>query len=813
MKQFSDVRSILTERYPNSGKMALLFCTALLLAVVMISLSNEHGLSGSFRSGELARRSIRSPIDFVMEDTESMERLRAEQEKSVRRVFILEDNGQHDVHNKVKSFFKTLDNFITTNANIADKSKSAVVTFTDEQRNSIERQFSVDLIGEEWNFLSDRTAWTSISSQLELLASPVVQQGIVVNKRTLSDALLEYGVVVTIRSTGERRLVYSSTNLFDVREAKQALQQKVPSDGFGKGATYDSVIKKLLMIFAEPNVFFDSQATQREIDKARQLISPVFLQVQRGEILVRAGDHISEVQARKLSHLSQLQSRRSFVRTSVGYFSLIVLIMASIYFFTINIWPTFCPSDNDLSLISMTLVGSVVLVRLFSVMGDSLNLSFPDLDATAFVLASPVAAGGILLAVTMGSASVFMFVLSFALLTGVLLEESWLFLLSIVIGNIVGAISVKRCPRRSFFLWSGIRVAGINVLIVACFLLLWPEVTLGNMFWQVCLAIISGLLSGVLATGLTPIAEYVGSYVTDIKLLELASLDRPLLRELATQAPGTWNHSMIMGQMAEAAADAIGANGLLARLGAYYHDVGKINKPKYFVENETSGENRHEKLSPSMSALVIKAHVKEGMELARQHNLPQALIDFIPQHHGTGLIEYFYDKAQREADDTQAVDEAPYRYCGPKPQSKEAGILMLADVIEASSRTLTDPSIARIQGLVQKMINKVFIKGQLDETDLTLRDLHLVAKSFTRVLSGILHRRIEYAEPAEKVSRAKSEEVTDEVGCVDKKTGNGAKKDGGRRKSEVDNQDAAREASSERNAQKGSTDAIKRLGM
>ncbi len=263
-------------------------------------------------------------------------------------------------------------------------------------------------------------------------------------------------------------------------------------------------------------------------------------------------------------------------------------------------------------------------------------------------------------------------------------------------------------------------------------------------------AILGALISGVLAAGLVPVAEAIGGYATDIKLLEIASLDRPLLRELSVEAPGTWNHSMVMGQLVEVASDAIGANGILARVGAYYHDIGKIKKPLYFVENQLGKENKHDRLTPSMSALIIKSHVKEGVELAEYHRVPRAIIDFISQHHGTSLIEFFYDKALKDAAEDEIVEEASYRYPGPKPQTKEAGILMLADAIEAVSRTLQEPSHAKIQGLVQKMINKIFASGQLDESHLTLHDLHIIAKSFVRVLNGIFHRRISYSEAAER---------------------------------------------------------------
>jgi putative nucleotidyltransferase with HDIG domain len=255
---------------------------------------------------------------------------------------------------------------------------------------------------------------------------------------------------------------------------------------------------------------------------------------------------------------------------------------------------------------------------------------------------------------------------------------------------------------------------------------------------------------------LTPILEYFGEYTSDMRLIEMATLDHPLLKELSIQAPGTWNHSMVIGMMVESAANVIGANPVVCRVGAYFHDIGKSTKPLYFVENQEPGGNRHDKLSPSMSALIIRAHVKDGIELARRYKLPRIIEEMIPQHPGTSVIEYFYEKARKEAEelgvDPDSVDRSLYQYPGPRPQTKEAGLLMLADGIEAATRTLQEPTQDRIQGLVQKMINKVFASGELNECELTLHDLHLIARSFTHILTGIYHQRVSYAEPAEKTN-------------------------------------------------------------
>jgi len=261
---------------------------------------------------------------------------------------------------------------------------------------------------------------------------------------------------------------------------------------------------------------------------------------------------------------------------------------------------------------------------------------------------------------------------------------------------------------------------------------------------------VGGLLSGIVATGVLPLVEIVFGFTTDIKLLELSNMDQPLLKELMVQAPGTYHHSVVISNMVEATAKAVHANPLLAKVSAYYHDIGKMNKPLYFIENQSGGENKHEKLAPSMSSLILISHVKDAVELAREYKLGREIIDIIQQHHGTSLISYFYHKAQErqlsKSGKVTEVKEEDFRYPGPKPQTKEAGLVMLADMVEAASRSLVDPTSARIQGMVQKIINKVFSDGQLDACELTLKDLHEIAKGFNKTLSGIFHHRIEYPE-------------------------------------------------------------------
>ena len=295
--------------------------------------------------------------------------------------------------------------------------------------------------------------------------------------------------------------------------------------------------------------------------------------------------------------------------------------------------------------------------------------------------------------------------------------------------------------------WTGAAGAGLVIFLgLAEGRGLWGDTLIGALF-----ALAAGsFMVPTLVMALTPLTEAAFGYASDIKLLELANLNHPALKELIVQAPGTYHHSIIMGSLVEAAAEAIGANPLLARSCAYYHDIGKGRNPAYFGENQR-GENRHDQLAPAMSAVIIKRHVTEGIEMARQYKLPRRVAAAIPEHHGTRLVGFFFHKAKKEQEgkeSPQAIDESIYRYAGPKPQSRETALVMISDAVEAASRSMAEPTTANLHALVQRLINMIFSEGQLDECDLTLKDLNVITNSFVRTLEGIYHARPQYPAAA-----------------------------------------------------------------
>jgi len=325
---------------------------------------------------------------------------------------------------------------------------------------------------------------------------------------------------------------------------------------------------------------------------------------------------------------------------------------------------------------------------------------------------------------------------SVASFSGSPLQLAILFLISGLFSSIVVAGS----HRRTTIIRAGIIVGilqALSVIFMERFNISLPE--------RYLFFLLNGIVSSGIVLLFLPFFEYLFETVTNISLLELADSQRPLLKRLILEAPGTYHHSLVVGNLSETASEAVGANALLARVGAYYHDIGKLQKPHYFSENQEA-ESRHDALSPAMSKLIIMNHVKEGVEFAKKYKLNPPLIDFILQHHGNSLVYYFYRRALETLEDDHEIKEEGFRYPGPKPNTKETAIVLLADSVEAATRALKDPSPSKVEEVVHKIINNKFIDGQLDECDLTLKDLEKISVVFIRLLNGIYHSRVTYPE-------------------------------------------------------------------
>jgi len=499
-----------------------------------------------------------------------------------------------------------------------------------------------------------------------------------------------------------------------------------------------------------PSLRYMRGETMRAWQEREARISPSFGRVDRGDIIIESGERVTP-QIRQIINSLERERRERGGQTILWRVTLgqLLLITATylIFFLYIFILRRAIYEDNRKLLLMAILFGVIVLMYAISVRLPS-----------APTLGVPVAIAPILLTVMFDSRVGIFGALAMALIGGLLLNLDFEFAYATVFASTLGVFSVRDIKNRGqFFLSPAMVLVGYFVVLGSTTLLF--DTPRDVFVSQLILVGVNSILV-TLAYPLVWVFERAFDITTDLTLLELSDTNRPLLKDLSLRAPGTFNHTLQVANLAEAAADAIGSNALLTRVGALYHDVGKMLKPEYFVENQRPGDNPHDQLKPRMSALIIASHVKEGLEMGRQYNLPKPILEFIPMHHGTTRIEYFYRKAvEQQKEGEVPVAESEFRYPGPRPASKETGILMLADSVEAASRSLAEPTHKRLETLINMIIQARIADGQLSDTDLTFRDLDTIKETFLSMLLGIYHVRVKYPgqeeeeqKPAEKKS-------------------------------------------------------------
>jgi putative nucleotidyltransferase with HDIG domain len=408
--------------------------------------------------------------------------------------------------------------------------------------------------------------------------------------------------------------------------------------------------------------------------------------------------------------------------------------------------PDYIKKYRMLLLLGLLIIFTLALSRGFQFLFQNFALGKGLFHPETAIYIMPVPAGAILVTLIFDfhTAIIFSFIVS--LLTGLWVGEP-LFPIYAFVGSLVGAFSVIRCKNRKDILRSGIYVSTINIFTLFGILLFKGTLigqgeSNGTALISIIFAALSGIVVSMVVSIVLPAIESIFKVTTDITLLEILDLNHPIMKSLMINAPGTYHHSIIVGNLVESVAEDIGVNPLLARVSAYYHDIGKMKMPDYFIENQRGAVSKHDKLTPHMSSMILMAHVKEGIEIAKKYKLPEPVIDVLEQHHGTCLKTYFYQKAKESGDGEP--DEADYRYQGPKPKTRVAALVMLADAVEAASRVLKDPTPARIESLVDKVINHIFLDRQLEDCEITLKDISIIKKKFTYILTGILHKRVEY---------------------------------------------------------------------
>lgn len=488
------------------------------------------------------------------------------------------------------------------------------------------------------------------------------------------------------------------------------------------------------------NSYYDPIATAQAKEKARKQVEPVIVTIPQEKMIVRKNDIVTAEHIEALEKLGLLRSREPFT-TLFGLSLLVMLGYILILLYLYQYKPDIYRHEHSFILLGLLIVITMLIARAVTAidLGER-----PEASILVGYLV-PLAASSMLVAILLDTKlSVFVTTI-LSIYVAIISGNQLQFAIVAVAGGIAGIYSVSKLSQRSDLAKASIYIILTNLITIVSIGLMLnysPSMIAVGM----ALGLANGILSSVLTIGTLPFWETAFGITTSVKLLELSNPNQPILKRLLMEAPGTYHHSIIVGNLAETAADAVGADSLLARVGAYYHDIGKVKRPYFFIENQLGSENPHDKLTPTLSTLIITSHVKDGIELARQHKLPKVIVDIIEQHHGTGLISYFYHRALENEKGTVTVLESDFRYDSRKPQTKEAAIVLLADCVEAGVRSMQKISPGKIEGFVRKIIRERLEDGQLEECDLTFKELDIIAQAFVRVLNGIFHSRIEYPE-------------------------------------------------------------------
>ncbi|MDQ3181532.1 MAG: HDIG domain-containing protein [Acidobacteriota bacterium] len=714
---------------------------ALLCLLTTFLINNPFWRSSSaeqYREGDVARESIISPADITVTDTQATEKLKQDALEGVLPIFTFESNRADDA---VQSFLAAWESLgrktelantnIKTNSNIKSDAQWTGAGGAELGRVFAARRFSTNELDAVTRVLRENAQGTIYGDQ---------DRAFFQDEITLNDRLKpnQQSVVKFPES--------SMTALSTARNNLQERLKQIRSLSETEAEAFNAALAPLI----QPSVVFDAVATNNAREAIAKSVSPITVSLKRSQKIVGEGDMITP---NTLAQIAAIRDYSTSTRQLNRFFGLLALISALFWV----AWK-FIQHRGMVSRIVLSeektfgLFGSIVLTQtalmaVFFRLAEFTalqNVKAPLNDASLWSFAIPFAFGSLLMTLLADRRTALFTGLFLALIAGLLAPKGLEFALYTAIVSAVAVYGIGRYRSRQSVTIAGVLVGLASAAAAVALIGYTQQPFILN---TVLLAIACGLGGGIVTAAVTavflPLFETFFGILTDVKLLELSNADLPALGQLALRAPGTNQHSHAVGQLAEEACRVVGANGLLARIGALYHDIGKTAAPEHFVENQLN-KNPHDKLRPSQSAKIIISHVTYGTKLAREMGLPARIVDFIPQHHGTRTLHYFLKKAQSEARDEEEISENDFRYPGPKPQFKEAAIMMIADSCEAAARSLSEPTPENIRFIVTKIIDAILSDDQLDECDLTLRELTQIRESMIKSLVAIYHSRVDY---------------------------------------------------------------------
>ncbi|WP_027338656.1 HD family phosphohydrolase [Halonatronum saccharophilum] len=643
--------------------------------------------------GQVSKTDIVAPRTVTYTDQKRTEELKAEAEDQVSKVYEEDRGVLEEVKVSLRDFFDGIEGVVE-----AENLFSEEVAKLEE----LARGYEVDIDNEQIEYLLN----LSSSKRDELLDDTQIILIKYLNRGVRSDA---------------------------IDEVKEQFEQEVIN--LNKGHRYRDMVSSLSKEFIEPNLIFNFEETERRKELARQEVESVKRTIHKDEVVIRHGRVITEEDVRILEALG-------LRHPTVNYFNIlghVLIVLMFILLTTVYIYryqKDILDEEGILALLGLLPIVILLLAKIANYIPITYN---------SFIV--PVAAVSIIITILINTNLAVVYTIFLSFLVALATGDGVISIAVLIVSGLTGIYSVSKLTQRSDLVKAGFIVGGVSSLTIFIFMLTEPYLQIIEFVRVVPMGIVNGIIVAVVTNGLLPYVENLFGITSPVKLLELSNPNHPLLKRLLVEAPGTYHHSIIVGNLAETAADQVGADSLLARVAAYYHDVGKIKRSYFFTENQIGYENPHDKLSPNLSTLIITSHIKDGVELAKEYKLPQVIVDIIIQHHGTSLVSFFYQEALHD-EQYKNVEEDDFRYDGPKPQTKEAALIMLADMVEAAVRSNASAqrNPGKLEKFVKDLIKSKLDSGELDESDLTLKDLNKIGNAFVNILKGIFHNRIEYPE-------------------------------------------------------------------
>ena len=719
MKKVLNKRQRKINKIPNKISHILIAVITCLILVAAVEWDSSFFKPES-HEGDIVLQSVYAPFDFKVKgdiDYKSTEAVKKEAMSLVPPVYLIDNSVKEAVLDKINLFFNSVQ-ALKNDTSAQDKLSKIKEIIT---------PYNIPLpIANSILELKDPQAF---SAETIKIIEYIMDTGVIpVSElaRLNKDLIKTVTLIDKSKNTEQVKFTEELWPFSDIRKKTDLILTSL------KDRKEKALLIDFINVILSPNLKYQGEETDFRKQAMAAKAKPVYemLEVKKNELILNKGERISKDH---IANLKAVEQREPYPIKVVAFFgiALIIGLFILLLVFYIEFYePDLMVGNKELLLLASICILMTITAKIIAISPWPSNII-------------PASAASMLIALLLNNRLAIITTCFLSLIIGMVSGGRLDIAAVSVVGGMVGIFAVRDVRRRSQLITAGFAVGFANMAYFIGVGLI-NSLDFNTYMTEAFIGLANGVMSAVIVTGVLPIFEIASKTITDISLLETADLNHPILKEMVIKAPGTYHHSLVVGNLAEAACETIGANALLARVSAYFHDIGKIEKAEYFSENQT-GESMHDRLSPTMSSLIITNHVKNGVELAERYGLNKKIVDIIRQHHGTGLVFYFFKRALEKTDDKEVFEEG-FRYPGPKPQTKEAACVLLADSVEAASRTLDDPTPSSIQGLVKKVINNKFIDGQLDECELTLKDLEKIAEVFMHILTGIYHSRVEYPE-------------------------------------------------------------------